>query len=609
MSERPSSPAAGAQPAAHRAQAQGRNSAQAEHGAQAQTRQGTQPDAAREADATGAPGEAHGASDAAAGGATLTHSSTLFLLLRRIRAPLMTLIAVYAIAVAGFALIPGVDAAGAPAPPMRFFHAFYFVTYTATTIGFGELPGPFSDAQRIWTTVVIYLSVTGWTYTLLTLLTMFQDRNFLRALAALRFERRVSRIAEPFCLVLGCGDTGYRLARVFDRMAMRFIIVEKNAARLEELELEDFRSDLLALNADAGEPQTLIRAGLRHPMCRWVLALTNDDLANLAVVTSARLLNPAVPVIARTYSVDTATLMRSFGRPQIINPFEAFAEHLMLAMRAPGCYRLFDWLTAPQGSELGKEHEPPRGAWIVCGYGRFGRAVGDRLAAEGNKVRIVDPSPLMVANAEVITGDGSESAVLEMAEVRSAVGLVAATEHDLRNLAIASLAQSINPKLFTVLRQNDAANGVLFRSFRADLVMRPSEIVADECVARLTSPLLLRFLNAVRRERDSWADEVIHQLRKRGGTRAPATWSVKLDDAQAPAVIERLADTDRPLTIGDLLRDPDERQEKLPALALLVLRDGRETLLPGEDFALAGGDEILFAGRSRASRRMTATLC
>ena len=35
------------------------------------------------------------------------------------------------------------------------------------------------------------------------------------------------------------------------------------------------------------------------------------------------------------------------GKPQIINPFEAFAEHLMLAMRAPGGYRLFDWLTAP----------------------------------------------------------------------------------------------------------------------------------------------------------------------------------------------------------------------------------------------------------------------
>lgn len=538
----------------------------------------------------------------------LATSSVLYLLLRRLRAPLMTLIVIYAVSVGGFTLIAGVDASGAPTPPMSFFHAFYFVSYTATTIGFGELPGAFSNGQRMWATAVIYLSVIGWTYTLLTLLAMLQDRNFARAVASIRFERRVARIAEPFYLVLGCGDTGHRLARVFDRMATRFVVVEKNAARLEELDLEEFSRDMVALNGDAGEPQTLIRAGLRHPMCRGALALTNDDTANLAVVTAARLLNPSLPVIARTQSVDTAALMQSFGKPQIINPFEAFAEHLMLAMRAPGCYRLFDWLTAPQGSELGKEHEPPRGPWIVCGYGRFGRAVADRLAAEGLKVRIVDPSPLMVTHSEVITGDGTESAVLELAEVRSAEGLVVGTEHDLRNMAIASLAQSMNPRLFTVLRQNDAGNGVLFRNFRADLVMRPSEIVADECVARLTSPLMLRFLNVVRRERDAWADEVIHQLRRRSGSRTPATWTVQLDEAQAPAVVERLAGVERPLAMGDLLREPDDRQDRLEALALLVLRDGRETLLPNDDFALAHRDQILFAGRGRARRRMAVTM-
>ena len=538
----------------------------------------------------------------------LASSSVLHLLLRRVRTPLMTLIVIYAISVGGFTLIAGVDASGAPTPPMSFFHAFYFVTYTATTIGFGEVPYAFSDAQRMWATAVIYLSVTGWTYTLLTLIALFQDRNFLRAAAAMRFERSVARIAEPFYLVLGCGDTGHRLARVFDRLATRFVVVEKSAARLEELELEDFRTDLLALNADASEPQVLVRAGLRHPMCRGALALTNDDTANLAVVTAARLLNPSLQVIARTQSVETAALMNSFGKPQVINPFEAFAEHLMLAMRAPGGYRLFDWLTAPQDTELAKEHEPPRGLWIVCGYGRFGRAVGDRLVAEGNKVRIVDPSPLMVSHAEVITGDGTESGVLELADVRSAAGLVVGTEHDLRNLAIASLAQSLNPKLFTVLRQNDAANGVLFHNFRADLVMRPSEIVADECVALLTSPLLLRFLKTVRRERDAWADEVIHQLRKRSGTRTPATWSVRVHREHAPALAERLAGLDRPFTLGELLRDPDDRQDKLEALALLVLRNGRETLLPRDDFALAEGDELLFAGRGRARRRMTVTM-
>ena len=80
------------------------------------------------------------------------------------RAPIILLIVLYGIAVVGLTLVPGVDAAGKPAPPLSFFHAFYFISYTATTIGFGEIPNAFSDAQRMWVTVCIYLTVVGWSY-------------------------------------------------------------------------------------------------------------------------------------------------------------------------------------------------------------------------------------------------------------------------------------------------------------------------------------------------------------------------------------------------------------------------------------------------------------
>ena len=78
-------------------------------------------------------------------------SDILFLILRRLRAPLITLIAVYGISIGGLALIPGLDAAGHPGR-MSIFHAFYVISYTATTIGFGEIPQPFTDAQRMWVT-------------------------------------------------------------------------------------------------------------------------------------------------------------------------------------------------------------------------------------------------------------------------------------------------------------------------------------------------------------------------------------------------------------------------------------------------------------------------
>ena len=121
----------------------------------------------------------------------------LFLALRRLRAPLITIICVYAISVGGLTLIPGLDAAG-KTETMSFFHAFYVVSYTATTIGFGELPNPFTDAQRMWVTFSIYLSVVAWAYSLGTVIALTNDATFRAMLARSIFNRRVRGIAEPF---------------------------------------------------------------------------------------------------------------------------------------------------------------------------------------------------------------------------------------------------------------------------------------------------------------------------------------------------------------------------------------------------------------------------
>ncbi|MGB5606347.1 MAG: ion channel, partial [Gammaproteobacteria bacterium] len=72
----------------------------------------------------------------------------VYLLLRRMRAPLIVVILAYAVTILGLVLIPGVDDQGNPWR-MSFFHAFYFVSFMGSTIGFGEIPYAFTDAQRL----------------------------------------------------------------------------------------------------------------------------------------------------------------------------------------------------------------------------------------------------------------------------------------------------------------------------------------------------------------------------------------------------------------------------------------------------------------------------
>lgn len=72
-----------------------------------------------------------------------------------------------------------------------------------------------------------------------------------------------------------------------------------------------------------------------------------------------------------------------------------------------------------------------------------------------------------------------------------------------------------------MLRQNHVANHTLFEAFESDFAMVPSEIVAHECLAILTTPLLAPFLNAVRRADDNWSQRLLDELTARFGWDVP----------------------------------------------------------------------------------------
>ncbi len=535
-------------------------------------------------------------------------NSVFFLVLRRMRAPLIVLIAIYAVSLLGLTLVPGVDANGRPAPPLSFFHAFYFVSYTATTIGFGEIPAAFSDAQRLWVTICIYLTVVGWSYSILTLLALFQDKGFQNTLVATRFARRVRQTQESFYLVCGCGETGSLVCHTLDRLGRKFAVLEKDELRVQELDLEDFKTDTPTLAADARQPGNLLLAGLRHPKCRAVLALTDDEPANLAIAIATRLIHPDIPVLARTSSPLLAANLASFGTDHIIDPFQRFAEYLALAVAAPERFRLIELVTGLPGSELPEPHRPPRGHWLVCGYGRFGRAVVERLAPTGIELTVIDPeAPAPGDGTRWVRGLGTEAATLMEAGIDGAAGIVAGSDSDVKNLSIAVTAKELNPRLFVVTRQNQTANGVLFEAFHDDFCMVPSRIIARECIAILTTPLLTVFLERLRGQDEAFCRELAGHLQEFGGDRVPEIWSVRLNVGEAPAAWRALMAGSH-FGLAQLLRDNTDRDEALAVLPLFLDRDGETHLLPNNDLGLVAGDHLLFAGRPGVRRQLELTL-
>jgi Trk K+ transport system NAD-binding subunit len=522
------------------------------------------------------------------------------------RAPLIVLITIFAVSVLGLTLIPGRDAAG-QATRMGFFDAFYFMSYTATTIGYGEIPHPFTDAQRLWVMATIYLTVVGWAYAIGSLLTLLQDRAFRQALALQHFTRTVTRLREPFLLIVGYGQTGSLLGRSLDSLGRRFVVLDASPERIDTLDVDSYHADVPGLAGDAGNPHTLGIAGLEHPQCEGVLALTDNDEINLVVAMTAALIRPSLPVIARAVSPAIGHRMRDFGSPTIVNPFDRFGDHLRLALRAPASYQLMSWLESGPGAELPAQGRPPtQGRWVVCGYGRFGQEVTEDLRAEGLDVTVIDLRSTTDSESAIVVGDASEAAVMARADLEQAVGFVAGTDNDTTNLSLIAAARKVNPALFIAARQNRPAGAPLFAAVRVDRLLVPTEVVAREIYAQLSTPLLWRFLQDIPARGNEWAAQLVDRLREHCGERLGSVWKVTLTHRDAPALDPWLRAGDARL--GDLLNSPYDRSRRVAAVPLLLLRDTESILGPDDDVAVAPEDQILFAGRPSARRQLLDTM-
>ena len=523
----------------------------------------------------------------------------LLLILRRMRAPLIMLILVYAISVFGLALMPGGLPDGTPAR-LSIFHSFYIVSYTATTIGFGEIPYPFSDAQRLWMIVTIYLSVVGWTYTLGSIFRLTSDTTFRAAVARNMFAWRVRTIGQKFYILCGYGQSAKQLAAALDAMGYRVVVIELRPDRAANLEIEDLSLPAHVICADARFPDVLRDAGIYQSECCGLLALTGDDGANQTIAIGARTLQPNLLVIARAKSELAQSNLSAFGGVEVINPFATFATNIALDLDAPDVLRLEEWLTGSPGSECPSRLGLPTGPWVIVGYGRFGRAIGKVLDGRGIEWRAVDhrdkgDSSLL----RLLVDDDTEHALLD-ADIKNAAVVVAGTDNDATNLAITTLARRANPDIFVVIRQNHIADRVLIRAAKADLQFVQAELMVHECLQLITIPLLRIFLKRIAEEGAQSAAAMLDTIHDSLGTLAPRAWSFHCDVMQAGMFAAFFQSDGQPFHISHLQTHPVTDGTPLACMPLMLVRNGVIGLLPESSTRLQPGDHVLFVGHDQA---------
>ncbi len=534
-------------------------------------------------------------------------SNLFYILFRRLRSPLIVLIMVYAISILGFVLIPGVDDQGNPWK-MSFFHAFYFVSFMATTIGFGEIPYPFTDAQRFWALITMYATVVSWLYGIGMLLGVFQDRVFRQQMQKSSFVRRVKSIREPFYIICGYGDTGAQLTHSLSQENILSVVIDPDEERINDLDADDFKMSPLSLCADGSQSEILEMAGITHPWCKGIITLANEDSVNLTVAIVAQLLNPELRLIARAETPEAEANILSFGANEVINPFETFSSRLALALRSPSLFCLYDWMTGVSGQKICEPPEAKQGMWIICGFGRFGRSLYEHLDDEGVPLRVIEPNRKVrdLPSGSVI-GRPTEANTLTKAGVKDAVGIIAGTNVDANNLSILMTAEELNPDVFRVARQNEEKNSHLFQAANLNMLMQRGNVISNTIFAFIRTPMLGDFLRIVSRFNNDKANELVSRIVGVVDDEIPELWELLINKENTPALCKMIQTQQvlvEDILYGEQLNKSDAKSEYTSALPLFLRRGEGNVLLPEYNRIIRENDRFLMCGTYDAKQHM-----
>ncbi len=525
------------------------------------------------------------------------NNSSLFIVLQRMRKPFLVIVITYTIAIIGFLIIDGVDNNG-NIYKMSIFDAFYFVSYTATTIGFGETPYAFTYSQRLWVTFSIYLTVLGWFYGIGSLVTLLQDKIFLRELKRAKFKRQIKSLKEKFVIILGYNQITSQIINRALKQDIRPVVIEKNEDRVNELLLENLTPSVPVLLVDSYTPWALETAGIKKYNCKSLVSIFEDDALNLRIALTSKLLNPYVRLAVRSTTDNQTENLRDLEVETIANTFSIISSEIDMALNAPNLLKLERWVY--QIDNLNINLPPlPKGKYIVCGYGRMGKYIYENLKKNRIETEFIEINKRKVKTfstdekMRITYANADDKELLLDVGIKDSVAIIAATHNDTTNLSILATAKKLNPDIMTIARENEMDDLSIFENAKIDYIFMPSRILINKITNALINPLSDKFIRMICRKDDIWASKLVKNLIQVIDEN-PLLYKIRIDKKNAPQVYNSIKEN-KEIKLEIFTRSLYNREQKNNVIPLL-LKNGEEVeLLPNKDIFLKENDEILFA--------------
>lgn len=210
--------------------------------------------------------------------------------------------------------------------------------------------------------------------------------------------------------------------------------------------------------------------------------------------------------------------------------------------------------------------------YIICGYGRIGRVLCQKLKGNPVDMVVIEKDPDLVPVMEedgvlYLSGDAASESILSRAGIERAKGLVSALATDMDNVFLVLTARQLNKTLHIIARASQEDTKTKLMAAGADKVESPYDIGATNMAQRILRPTVTSFL-----------DLALDQHKK-------------ADIQMEEIPVAPISDLN-----NIMLKDSGIRQKYNLIIIAIKKPDGTMTFNPSFESVIQGGDTVIAVG-------------
>jgi len=362
--------------------------------------------------------------------------------------------------------------------------------------------------------------------------------------------------------------------------------------------LENFTPTIPVLLSDNFTLKVLEAAGIKKRNCKAIVSLFEDDALNLKITLISKLLNKHIRVAVKSTTTNHTENLKDLNAEIVVNPFSIISSEINMALVAPNLFKLEKWLYRID-TLTAKLPSFPNGPYIICGYGRMGRKIFEKLSANNIDVRLIEinaDKEIRLSKDEmsnIVFGNADDKELLIEVGIVEASAIIAATNDDTTNLSILATAKKLNPKIMTIVRENELEDDLIFKNANINHIFTPSKILVNKITNALINPLSDKFLRLIIKKDDLWASKLVSRLVKEINEN-PLLLELEINERITPQIYEHLSKGNA-LSLEVLATSLHNKENKNNLVPLLLQREDDIILLPLWENNLKIGDKILLA--------------